>query len=110
MKPALFYAFSLLLGSAVFAQDASRFEKEVLVHPCSDALQLDRAADGRVFFIERKGAVKMWEPNSRRTVTIGDFPATTAGDAGALGLTLARDFEKSGHLYTIRVPAQGAAR
>ncbi len=99
-----------LLSSAVLAQDASRFEKEVLAAGLSDPLQLDLAKDGRVFFIERKGAVKMWEPASRRTVTLGDFPASTAGDAGALGLTLAQDFEKSGHLYTIRVPAQGAAR
>ena len=99
-----------LLSSICLAQDASRFEKEVLAAGLSDPLQLDIAKDGRVFFIERKGAVKMWEPASRRTVTIGDFPAATAGDAGALGLTLARDFEQSGQLYTIRVPAQGAAR
>jgi cytochrome c len=99
-----------LLSPIGFAQDASRFEKEVLAAGLSDPLQLDIAQDGRVFFVERKGLVKMWEPTSRRTVTIGDFPADTAGDAGALGLTLARDFEKSGHLYTIRVPAQGAAR
>jgi cytochrome c len=99
-----------LLSSAVLAQDASRFEKEVLAAGLSDPLQLDIAKDGRVFFVERKGAVKMWEPASRRIITIGDFPAATAGDAGALGLTLARDFEKSGHLYTIRVPARGAAR
>jgi cytochrome c len=99
-----------LLPPICLAQDDSRFEKEVLVAGCSDPLQLDISRDGRVFFIERKGAVKMWEPVSRRTVTIGDFPAATNGDAGALGLTLARDFEQSGHLYTIRVPAQGAAR
>ena len=99
-----------LLSSAVLAQEASRFEKEVLAAGLRDPLQLDIAKDGRVFFIERKGAVKMWEPTSRRTVAIGDFPAATAGDAGALGLTLARDFEKSGQLYTMRVPAQGAAR
>ncbi len=99
-----------LLSSTCLAQDASRFEKEVLATGLSDPLQLDIAKDGRVFFIERKGAVKMWEPTSRRTVMIGNFPAATNGDAGALGLTLARDFEKSGQLYTIRVPAQGAAR
>ena len=99
-----------LLSSAALPQDASRFEKEVLAAGLSDPLQLDIAKDGRVFFIERKGAVKVWEPASRRTVTIGDFPAATSGDAGALGLTLAQDFEKSGHLYTIRVPAKGAAR
>src|SRR5436190_5032334 len=104
----------LLLASLLFpicrGQDSARFEKEVLVPGLSDPLQMDIATDGRVFFVERKGAVKMWEPATRRTVTIGDFPTATAGDAGALGLTLARDFEKSGHLYTIRVPAQGAAR
>ena len=99
-----------LLSSSCLAQDASRFEKEALASGLSDPLQLDIAKDGRVFFVERKGAVKMWEPASRRTVTIGDFPAATNGDAGALGLTLARDFAKSGQLYTIRVPAQGAAR
>jgi cytochrome c len=99
-----------LLGSLSFAQDASRFEKEVLAAGLTDPLQLDISSDGRVFFIERNGAVKMWEPVSRRTVTIGDFPASVAGDAGALGLALARDFEKSGQLYTIRVPAQGADR
>ncbi len=99
-----------VISSAALAQDASRFEKEVLVAGCSDPLQMDVAADGRVFFIERKGAVKMWEPVSRRTVIIGDFPSATNGDAGALGLTLARDFEKSGQLYTIRVPAEGRGR
>ena len=98
----------LCLSATCLPQDASRFEKEVLAAGCNDPLQLDIAADGRVFFVERKGAVKMWEPESRRTVTIGDFPAITSGDAGALGLTLARDFEKSGQLYTIRVPVQGA--
>lgn len=112
MKPP--YLLHLLLLSALspigLAQDASRFEKEALATGLSDPLQLDIAKDGRVFFVERNGAVKMWEPTSRRTVTIGDFPAATNGDAGALGLTLARDFEKSGQLYTIRVPVQGAAR
>ena len=86
-----------LLASSCLAQDASRFEKEALASGLSDPLQLDIAKDGRVFFVERNGAVKMWGPTSRRTVTIGDFPAATNGDAGALGLTLARDFEpKSG--------------
>jgi Glucose / Sorbosone dehydrogenase len=99
LLPVLFFCVLSPIG---FAQDASRFEKEVLATGLSDPLQLDIALDGRVFFIERKGTVKLWEPTSRRTVTIGDFPAATAGDAGALGLTLARDFENSGHLYTIR--------
>ena len=81
---------TLLLPLLCPAQDPSRFEKEVLAAGLSDPLQLDIAQDGRVFFIERKGAVKMWEPAARRTVTLGDFPCATGGDAGGLGLTLAR--------------------
>ena len=104
------FLLASLLSSICLAQDASRFEKEVLASGLSDPLQMDIARDGRVFFIERKGAVKVLEPASRRVVTIGEFPAATNGDAGALALTLARDFEKSGQLYTIRVPAQGPAR
>ena len=100
----------LLLPTVLLAQDPSRFEKEVIVAGCNDPLQMDIAADGRVFFIERRGAVKMWEPTSRRTVTLGNFPASTDGDAGALGLALAPDFEKSGQLYTIRVPVDGSRR
>ncbi len=105
------YFLPLLVAAASAAPvDNSRFEKEVLASGCNDTLQLDVAADGRVFFIERKGTVKMCEPTSRRTVTIGNFPAQMSADAGALGLALAPDFAKSGHLYTIRVPAEGLGR
>src|SRR3954470_16748106 len=45
-----------LLSPFGLAQDPSRFEKEVLAGGLSDPLQLDIAADGRIFFIERKGA------------------------------------------------------
>ena len=76
---------TLLLPLLCTAQEASRFEKEILAAGLSDPLQLDIAQDGRVFFIERKGSVKVWEPASRRTVTIGDFPCATGGDAGGLG-------------------------
>lgn len=84
--------------------DPLRFEKEVLVPACSDPMQLDIAADGRIIFVERKGAVKMWEPQTRRTVTLGSFPSLTTGDAGALGLALARDFSTSRHVYVFRIP------
>lgn len=37
--------------SFLVAQEASRFEKEVLSSGLSDPLQLDIAADGRIFFL-----------------------------------------------------------
>lgn len=90
--------------------DPLRFEKEIIVGQCADPMQLDIAADGRVFFVERGGAVKMWHPETRQTATLGKFPALTTGDAGALGLALARDFAQSGQLYLFRIPQDGPAK
>src|SRR6186997_1728733 len=102
----------ILLASAASAAetiDPLRYEKEVLVAACSDPMQLDVATDGRVFFVERGGAVKVWEPAASRTLTLGNFPALTTGDAGALGLALARDFSTSGHIYIYRIPLEPPA-
>ncbi|HEX2746815.1 MAG TPA: PQQ-dependent sugar dehydrogenase, partial [Verrucomicrobiales bacterium] len=86
--------------------DPLRYEKEVIVSGCADPMQMSIAGDGRIFFVERAGAVKLWEPKTRRTVTLGTFPAPVTGDTGALGLVLARDFAESGNLYVYRVPLE----
>jgi cytochrome c len=98
------------MSASALAQEASRFEKEVIVASCSDPLQMDIADDGRVIFVERKGTVKLWDPTTKSTTTVGDFPSATTGDAGALGLALAPDFSKTGQLYITRVPAQEPGR
>jgi cytochrome c len=89
--------------------DPLRYEKEVIVAGCADPMQMSIAPDGRLFFVERMGAVKMWEPKARRTVTLGTFPAPVTGDVGALGLTLARDFTSTGHIYVYRIPLEQPA-
>ncbi len=90
--------------SAHGAIDALRFEKELVVEACEDPTQLDLAADGRVFWVERAGAVKVWSPATGQTTLLGMFPSLATGDAGALGLALSPDFSQSGHLYLFRIP------
>src|SRR5882724_1129162 len=50
---------SLLCCITSFGEDydPSRFEKEIIVPACVDAVQCEVTADGRVFFIERAGAL-----------------------------------------------------
>ncbi len=100
--------FTVLLGVPLLhgeePADPFRFEKQVLVERCSDPLQLDVAPDGRVFFIERAGALKVWDPVTQAVVTLVAFPALVTGDAGALGLALAPDFDRSGHIFLARIP------
>ncbi len=100
----LFLAPAVL--SAAEPVDPTRFEKETVVAGWSDPMQISFAADGNLYFVERAGAVKRWEPKTGTTTTLGTFPAPVNGDAGALGLVLAPDFANSGHLYLYRVPAE----
>lgn len=106
MKYPLILTFACLsLPAAIYAEiEEQRYAREVVVAACEDPMQLDIAADGRIVFVERAGAVKIWTPSTGQTVTAGKFPALTTGDAGALGLALAGDFATSGQLYLYRIP------
>lgn len=62
---------TLACSALAAAFDPSRFEKEIIVPACSDPMQLEVLADGRVFFIERNGSLKLVEPQSKRVVLLG---------------------------------------
>ena len=48
--------------------DPARWGKKIIVPACADPMQCEIAADGRVFFIERGGAVNVAEPRGRRRI------------------------------------------
>ena len=54
-----------LLCVSLFAEeyDPGRFEKEIIIPSCNDPMQCEVAADGRLFFVERAGALKLAEPS-----------------------------------------------
>lgn len=84
--------------------DPARFEREVLVTAADDPVSVEIASDGRLFFVERTGGFKLWDPRSRLTTRIATLPTHAAWDTGLLSLLLARDFDRSGHFYTLRCP------
>lgn len=98
---------SFLTVSALAADyDPSRFEKEILVPACHDPMQLEVLADGRVFFIERNGTLKLVEPQTKRVVTLGRREVHVAGEIGLLGLALDRDFATSQALFLFFSPLE----
>lgn len=70
---------------------------------------LDVAPDGRVFFTEINGAVRVLEPDSGDVATLGVLftngdqcrgcPEPAIGEGGIHGFALAPDFADTGHLY-----------
>jgi cytochrome c len=99
-------AVALLLHSVVSASeiDPDRFEKEVLVANCADPMQLAVLGDGRLLFIERAGAVKLYSPVDGRVATLGQVPVEAYCEVGLLGLAAANDFDQSGSIYLFYCP------
>lgn len=73
--------------------------RTVLVTELHEPISLDIAADGRVFFAERRGAIKVWEPTSGTTTTIGLLKTFTGPEDGTLGLALHPGFATNQWLF-----------
>src|SRR5262245_42067075 len=66
--------------------------KDTLVDP----MELAVAGDGRVFYAQRNGVIKMWTPATRQTVEIARIPVFAGLEDGMLGLTLDPNFLQNG--------------
>ncbi len=87
------------------ATRAGSFRKVVLDADVTYPMEVDIAEDGRVFYIERDGAVKVWLPEQRRTEMAGFLPVTTLIEDGLLGLALDPGFSENGWMYLYYSPA-----
>lgn len=67
-----------------------------------DPMELAVAKDGRVFWAERAGVVKMWSPSTKKTVVIAKLPVFTGLEEGLLGITLDPNFASNGWVYLNR--------
>ena len=64
-----------------------------------DPMELAVATDGRVFYAERAGIVKMWNPKTKNVSMIGKLNVFTNLEDGLLGITLDPNFQKNGWIY-----------
>jgi glucose/arabinose dehydrogenase len=81
------------------APPTAHFERVVLDSTTTRPNELAVASDGRVFYIEREGAVKMWDPETQSTSMIGFIPVKAIHTNGLLGLALDPTFEENGWMY-----------
>ncbi|HTE34887.1 MAG TPA: PQQ-dependent sugar dehydrogenase, partial [Chryseolinea sp.] len=64
------------------------------------------APDGSVFIIERKGALKKFDPTTKAVKLIATLPVFTNNEQGLIGLSLDPDFEKNHWIYLQFAPAE----
>ena len=64
-----------------------------------DPMELAVAPDGRVFYAERSGIVKVWKPETKTSVDIGTIKVYDQLEDGLLGITLDPQFARNGWIY-----------
>lgn len=78
---------------------SEHFRRAVLATHLDEPIQLSVAQDGRVFFGERHGAVKVWKPETQATLTLGRLSVFSGSEDGLLGLVLDPGFLTNHWLY-----------
>lgn len=89
---------------------ADNFAKVVLDDEAENPIDLAVAPDGRVFFIERKGELKVYRPDLGLTRLAGELAVATDFEDGLLGMALDPDFARNNWLYLMYSPQGDEAK
>ncbi|MBX2898870.1 MAG: ThuA domain-containing protein [Cyclobacteriaceae bacterium] len=79
--------------------EENRFTKNVLGYNFDEPTEMTILPDSRIIFIERKGAVKLYDPKTDSIDQINTFNVWTKYEDGMLGITTDPDFASNNWLY-----------
>ncbi|GGS07502.1 hypothetical protein GCM10010252_52900 [Streptomyces aureoverticillatus] len=82
----------------------SGYEKIALDENTADPMELDVAKDGKVFYAQRSGEVKIFDPATHATTTAGKVDTYTGGEDGLVGMELDPAFAKNRWIYLYYAP------
>ncbi len=99
-------SYNYTLANAAPAPEDNRFVKVVLDDEVNEPMELAVLADGKVIFIERRGKMKLYDPELGRTRLLADFDVCTSGnyEDGMLGLAADPNFEENNYIYLYYSP------
>jgi glucose/arabinose dehydrogenase/PKD repeat protein len=78
---------------------AAAFEKVALDDNTANPMKLDIAPDGRVFYTELGGALKIYHPDTQAISTAAEIDVFRNQENGLLGLALDPDFDQNNHIF-----------
>ncbi|MFI6938772.1 ThuA domain-containing protein [Streptomyces sp. NPDC050418] len=81
------------------------YEKVTLDDNTADPMELDVAKDGKVYYAQRNGEVKIFDPETHATTSAGKLDVYTGGEDGLVGLELDPSFAENKWIYLYYAPA-----
>lgn len=97
----------LLLSSLLVAGEAPpdyRFNVETLLEGMPQPMELEIAPDGRIFFNEFAGKLRIFDPKTKQTVEAGHIEVWNGQENGFLGFALDPDFATNNWIYCLHSP------
>ncbi len=86
-------------AKAKHVPEENRFTKVVLGYNFDEPTEMEILPDGRIIFLERKGAIKLYDPTTDSIKKINTFNVWTKFEDGMLGLARDPDFETNRFMY-----------
>lgn len=86
------------------------FQLVSLDNDVNTPMSLEVANDGRVFFVERGGAVKLYDPVADSTTTLAQLNVYNGEEDGLLGIALDPDFDTNHWIYLFYSPTGSIAK
>lgn len=92
-------------GLTLAPPDTNRYTYTVLDHGLDEPMEMCILPEGNVLYIERKGAVKMYDGKGHQTKTIGHFDVFSGIEDGLLGVALDPQYNRNHRVYFYYAPA-----
>ncbi|MCC6410568.1 MAG: ThuA domain-containing protein, partial [Saprospiraceae bacterium] len=84
--------------------DPTRFVKTVLASELTEPMELDMFPNGKVIFVERRGAIKLYDPATELTTVAYKLPVHIEHEDGLMGLALDPNWEQNHWIYLYYSP------
>ena len=84
--------------------EENRFVITVLEQEFDEPMELDIFNEGRIIFVERRGAIKIHDPKEQTTNTITTIQVHHQNEDGLLGVAIDPDFDENNWVYLFYSP------
>ncbi|GAA4441135.1 hypothetical protein GCM10023188_39290 [Pontibacter saemangeumensis] len=84
--------------------EENRFTVEVLETKLFEPMELAVRPDGKILYIERRGVLRLYEPEKKTSRTIGELDVFHENEDGLLGLALDPQFGENNWIYLFYSP------
>lgn len=86
-------------SKATVLPEENRFVKQELDSYFNEPMELDLMPDGRIVFIERRGAIKIYDPATESSKTVTNVEVYSGEEDGLIGMALDPNFATTKHIF-----------